>query len=122
MPKNWLNDYIDIIKKSEYKSESENTTISNTESIIPDDDASVEDLVKYIKAKREKTRLARDFSSFSILPLAMKISAKTIGLDLVTVKPLSVPIIGNIFFGESEEEKMLKFLAKRKEKIDKLLK
>lgn len=85
----------------------------------PDDNADIEDIIKYIKNKREETRLKRELG---ILPLAMKVSARVIGLDLVSVQPLSAPK-GIIYYSiyETEEEKRAKIYKKRKEIIDKLL-
>lgn len=87
----------------------------------PDDNADIEDIIKYIKNKREETRLKRELG---ILPLAMKVSARVIGLDLVSVQPLSAPK-GIIYYSDSiyetEEEKRAKIYKKRKEIIDKLL-
>jgi hypothetical protein len=87
----------------------------------PDDNADIEDIIKYIKQKREETIAKREFS---ILPLAMKVSARTIGLDLVSVQPLSAPT-GILYYGdtiyETEEEKRAKIYKKRKEIVDKLL-
>ena len=63
----------------------------------------------------EKT--SNDFSS--LVPIAMKVSAKTIGLDLVDVKPMNSP-------GGTSEETMSRIKAEvkaenRQRKIDNLL-
>jgi hypothetical protein len=42
------------------------------------------------------------FPSFSLLPIRMKIAAKTIGLDLVSVVPLSAPT-GTLFYMDTKK-------------------
>jgi hypothetical protein len=91
---------------------------SSTNLNKPNDNADIEDIIKYIKNKREETRLKRELG---ILPLAMKVSARTIGLDLVSVQHLSAPKGILFFYDDTEEEKRAKIYKKRKEIIEKLL-
>ena len=56
-------------------------------------------------------------SDQSLLPLSIKIAAKTIGIDLVSVQPMSAPI-GNIFAYNIISRNEI--LRRRKEKISKL--
>ena len=42
------------------------------------------------------------FPGISLLPIAMKVAAKTIGLDVVTVSPMSSPI-GSIFYMDAKK-------------------
>ena len=66
-----------------------------------------EGLRKFSKIKLKKKRSLKKFlmnpkkyikfPSFSLLQISMKIAAKTIGLDLVSVVPMSAPI-GTIFY------------------------
>ena len=42
------------------------------------------------------------FPGISLLPMAMKVAAKTIGLDLVTVVPMSAPI-GKLFYPDPKK-------------------
>lgn len=57
-----------------------------------------------------------------LLPTVIRISARTIGLDLVTVKPLSAPI-NQIFYTDFNYELTSIFLRKRrKEKLERLQK
>jgi hypothetical protein len=50
----------------------------------------------------------------TILPIAMKIAAKTIGVDLVAVKPMGVPVGRFLFFD-------LKDVERRREKLRKAM-
>ena len=76
----------------------------------------------YSNNEVEKNTLSSDETSNefpSILPMAKKIAAKTIGLDLVTVKPMNSP-------GGTSEETMSRIKAEvkaenRQRKIDNLL-
>ncbi len=55
-----------------------------------------EDLIKKIKEKREETRRKREERDNTfVFPIAQKMSAQTIGMDLVSVQPLSAPKYGN---------------------------
>jgi hypothetical protein len=56
-------------------------------------------------------------SDQSLLPLSIKIAAKTIGIDLVSVQPMSAPI-GNIFAYNIISRNEI--IRRRKEKISKL--
>jgi len=49
----------------------------------------------------------------TIMPIAMKVAAQTIGLDLVAVKPLSSPIVTNFYmdFNFSDKYKKNKRIA-----------
>ena len=76
-------------------------------------------IIKAIKEKREETKRKRNVV---FLPLGMKtfvtqISAKTIGLDLVAVQPMSAP---TTHFNYEYIDEKAKY-KKRKKVIDKLL-
>ena len=52
----------------------------------------------------------------SLLPLAQKMFAKTIVLDLISVKPMSSPS-GGIFGGETEEQREIRLIEERRQQI-----
>jgi hypothetical protein len=85
-----------------------------------------DNIVKQIKKKREETKRKRDnpFSHIAF-PMAMKVASKTLGMDLVSVQPLSMPNIGlqYIDFSYENEEDRLKRekFEKRQRVIDTLL-
>lgn len=63
-------------------------------------------------------------SSFPLLPMSIKVVAQTVGLDLVTVKPLPLPVgnlVGLDFVYDDSEFKRKELLKLRKKKINKLL-
>lgn len=80
-----------------------------------------ESLIKEIKKKREEIKRKRN-NPFGhvILPMAMKVSAQTIGLNLVSVQPLSPPN-GIIFTMDYYYEDPKAKYKKRKRVVDKLL-
>jgi hypothetical protein len=71
-----------------------------------------EGLRKFSKIKLKKKRSLKKFlmnpkkcikfPSFSLPPISMKIAAKTIGLDLVSVVPLSAPT-GTLFYMDTKK-------------------
>ncbi len=80
-----------------------------------------ESLIKEIKKKREEIKRKRDNPFGHIMmPMAMKVSAQTIGLNLVSVQPLPAPK-GLIFTMDYQYEDPKAKYKKRKKVIDKLL-
>lgn len=63
-------------------------------------------------------------NNFNKLPISIKVHSKTLGLDLIEVKPLPAPIgiipIMNIRYGKSKEELRLERIKERNIKITKI--
>lgn len=64
-------------------------------------------------------------STFNLLPVSIKVAAQTIGMNLVSVKPMNHPT-GTIFgmdfkYGETLEEKRKKKRIERLKKLNKIL-
>jgi len=60
------------------------------------------------------------FDDFTLLPMAMKVAAKTISLDLVSVKPLSGPT--GMLWGipETESQKAERIREERRKKLERI--
>jgi hypothetical protein len=84
-----------------------------------------DDLVKKIKQKREETKRKIDNPFGNIVfPMIMKVYTQTIGMDLVSVKPLSTPSLNLIYddIYESDEDRLKREkYEKRQRVIDSLL-
>ena len=86
------------------------------------------DLVSAINKKRAETKRRRDspFKDITIMPISMKIASQTIGMNLVSVQPLSAPSPSLIYmdfqYGESEEARLKREkFEKRQRVVDSLL-
>lgn len=92
----------------------------------------LENTIKEIKKKREETREKKRLAEMygNLLPIAMKVSAKTIGLDLVSVQPMPIPKMKLMYFDykynetkfEKIKRKIKEYLLKIKNKITNLWK